>query len=75
VFLALHADSLADRTRRWTGRSTWRFGVRAVGVWVVAVGSLTLLSGTAPAAADPIDMAPKYLSKQTPRRMESVDLH
>jgi hypothetical protein len=61
VFLALHAESLADRT----GRSMWRFGVRAVGVWVVAVGSLILVPSAAPVAADPVDMAPKYLSKQT----------
>jgi MspA len=40
-------------------------GVRAVGAWVVAVGSVILLPSTAPAAADPVDMAPKYLSKQT----------
>jgi hypothetical protein len=63
VFLALHPVSVAHRTRRWTGWSVWRFGVRAVAVWVVAVGSLVLLPGTA--AADPVDMAPKYLSKQT----------
>ncbi|MGY4653812.1 MspA family porin [Mycobacterium sp. URHB0021] len=46
-----------------TGRSMWRFGVRAVGVWVVAVGSLILPPSTA--AADPVGMAPKHLSKQT----------
>ncbi len=63
MFLALHAVSVAHRTRRWTGWPVWRFGVRAVAVWVVAVGSLVLLPGTA--AGDPVDMAPKYLSKQT----------
>jgi hypothetical protein len=46
-----------------TGRSMWRFGVRAVGVWALATGSLILPPSTA--AADPVDMAPKYLSKQT----------
>jgi MspA len=45
-----------------------RLGVRAVAVWVVfgcvvGLGSLTVLPGTA--AADPVAMAPKYLSKQT----------
>jgi MspA len=43
----------------------WRFGVRAVAaVWVVAVGSL-VVSSAACVAADAVDMAPKYLSKQT----------
>jgi hypothetical protein len=63
MFLALHAHSLADLTRRWTGRSMWQFGVQAVGVWVVVFGSLILQPSTA--AADPVDMAPKYLSEQT----------
>jgi hypothetical protein len=43
----------------------WRFGVRAVGVWVAAVGSLILVPSTAPVAAEPVDMAPQYYSKQT----------
>jgi MspA len=51
-------------TRRWTGRSMWRVGVRAAAVWAVVVGSL-VVSSTACVAADPVDMAPKYLSKQS----------
>ena len=43
----------------------WRFGVRAFGVWVVAVGSLILVPSTASVAAEPLEMAPKYYSKQT----------
>ena len=43
----------------------WRFGVRAVGAWVVAVGSLILVPSTAPVAAEPLEMAPKYYTKQT----------
>jgi hypothetical protein len=43
----------------------WGLAVRAFGVWVVAVGSLIPMPSTAPAAADAVDMAPKYLSKQT----------
>jgi hypothetical protein len=43
----------------------WRFGVRAVGVWVAAVGSVVLVPSTAPVAAEPVDMAPQYYSKQT----------
>ena len=65
VFLALQAERLAGPTRRWTGRSMWRFGVRAFGVWVVAVGSLILVPSTASVAAEPLEMAPKYYSKQT----------
>jgi hypothetical protein len=65
VFLTLQAERSADRTRWRTGRSIRRCGVRAVAVCVVVLGSLILLPSTATAAADPVDMAPKYLSKQT----------
>jgi len=41
----------------------WQYGVRAFRVWIVLVGPLSLLTTTA--AADPVDMAPKFLSKQT----------